>query len=191
MMSSWKLREGAEAERRDHLIKSIGQGDLGIVQVMKHLYPETQMPDARRSRAARLARRQDARQPEGCAHPGRRWSDGSVCAVLSAGAGRSGCWLRDARAWREHPPRGLSESADARARAGAKTRNRLKELEGERFIVRLVLDATDRRGLYADLAKAVSATDTDIRSFELQAQTVTLPARLQSKSRTWPTSSEF
>ena len=44
-----------------------------------------------------------------------------------------------------------------------------KELEGERFMVRLVLDATDRRGLYADLAKAVSATDTDIRSFELQS----------------------
>ena len=31
-----------------------------------------------------------------------------------------------------------------------------KELEGERFMVRLVLDATDRRGLYADLAAAVS-----------------------------------
>ena len=44
-----------------------------------------------------------------------------------------------------------------------------KELEGERFMVRLVLDATDRRGLYADLAKAVSSTDTDIRSFELQS----------------------
>jgi GTP pyrophosphokinase len=44
-----------------------------------------------------------------------------------------------------------------------------KELEGERFMVRLVLDATDRRGLYADLAKAVSAKDTDIRSFELQS----------------------
>jgi GTP pyrophosphokinase len=42
-----------------------------------------------------------------------------------------------------------------------------KELEGERFRVRLVLVATDRRGLYADLAAAVSGTDTDIRSFEL------------------------
>ena len=42
-----------------------------------------------------------------------------------------------------------------------------KELEGERFMVRLVLEATDRRALYADLAAAVSATDTDIRSFEL------------------------
>jgi len=44
-----------------------------------------------------------------------------------------------------------------------------KELEGERFMVRLALEATDRRGLYADLATAVSATGTDIRSFELHS----------------------
>jgi GTP pyrophosphokinase len=44
-----------------------------------------------------------------------------------------------------------------------------KELEGEKFMVRLALEATDRRGLYADLATAVSATGTDIRSFELHS----------------------
>jgi GTP pyrophosphokinase len=44
-----------------------------------------------------------------------------------------------------------------------------KELEGEKFMVRLALEATDRRGLYADLAAAVSATGTDIRSFELHS----------------------
>ena len=39
--------------------------------------------------------------------------------------------------------------------------------EGERFIVRLALEASDRRGLYADLAAAVTATGTDIRSLDL------------------------
>ncbi len=41
-------------------------------------------------------------------------------------------------------------------------------MEGERFTVRLTLDANDRRGLYADIAAAVSATGTDIKSMELR-----------------------
>ena len=42
-----------------------------------------------------------------------------------------------------------------------------QEAEGERFIVRLALEASDRRGLYADLAAAVTGTGTDIRSLEI------------------------
>jgi GTP pyrophosphokinase len=43
-----------------------------------------------------------------------------------------------------------------------------QEQEGERFLVRLVLEGSDRRGLYADVAAAVSATGTDIKSMELR-----------------------
>ena len=43
-----------------------------------------------------------------------------------------------------------------------------QEAEGERFIVRLALEASDRRGLYADLAAAVTGTGTDIRSLDLR-----------------------
>jgi GTP pyrophosphokinase len=43
-----------------------------------------------------------------------------------------------------------------------------QEMAGERFVVRLALEGTDRRGLYADVAAAVSATGTDIRSLELK-----------------------
>jgi GTP pyrophosphokinase len=43
-----------------------------------------------------------------------------------------------------------------------------QEAQGERFIVRLALEGSDRRGLYADIAAAVSATGTDIRSMELK-----------------------
>jgi GTP pyrophosphokinase len=44
-----------------------------------------------------------------------------------------------------------------------------QEMQGERFVVRLTLEGTDRRGLYADVAAAVSATGTDIRSMELRS----------------------
>src|SRR5213078_1857053 len=43
-----------------------------------------------------------------------------------------------------------------------------QEAEGERFVVRLALEASDRRGLYADLATAVTGTGTDIRSMDLR-----------------------
>ena len=43
-----------------------------------------------------------------------------------------------------------------------------QEMAGERFVVRLALEGVDRRGLYADVAAAVSATGTDIKSLELK-----------------------
>jgi GTP pyrophosphokinase len=45
-----------------------------------------------------------------------------------------------------------------------------QEVQGERFVVRLAVEANDRRALYADIAQAVSASGTDIRSFELKSQ---------------------
>jgi GTP diphosphokinase / guanosine-3',5'-bis(diphosphate) 3'-diphosphatase len=45
-----------------------------------------------------------------------------------------------------------------------------QEVQGERFHVRLAVEAIDRRGLYADIATAVSETKTDIRSFELKSE---------------------
>lgn len=43
-----------------------------------------------------------------------------------------------------------------------------QEAEGERFVVRLALEGNDRRGLYADVAAAVSDSGTNIRSMELK-----------------------
>ncbi|MDX2184136.1 MAG: bifunctional (p)ppGpp synthetase/guanosine-3',5'-bis(diphosphate) 3'-pyrophosphohydrolase [Gemmatimonadaceae bacterium] len=39
---------------------------------------------------------------------------------------------------------------------------------GERFVVRLALEGSDRRGLYADVASAVTSTGTDIKQMELK-----------------------
>jgi GTP pyrophosphokinase len=43
-----------------------------------------------------------------------------------------------------------------------------QQQEGERFVVRLALEGIDRRGLYADIAGAVSGAGTDIKSMELK-----------------------
>ncbi len=44
-----------------------------------------------------------------------------------------------------------------------------QEAEGERFVVRLALEGNDRRGLYADLAAAVTDSGTNIRGMELKS----------------------
>ena len=44
-----------------------------------------------------------------------------------------------------------------------------QRMEGERFLIRLAIEASDRRGLYADLATAVGEAGTDIRSLELKS----------------------
>jgi GTP pyrophosphokinase len=44
-----------------------------------------------------------------------------------------------------------------------------QEAQGERFVVRLALEGNDRRGLYADVASAVSSTGTDIKSMDLRS----------------------
>jgi GTP diphosphokinase / guanosine-3',5'-bis(diphosphate) 3'-diphosphatase len=44
-----------------------------------------------------------------------------------------------------------------------------QEKFGEKFTIRLAVEGTDRRALYADVASAVSSTGTDIRQMELKA----------------------
>ncbi len=152
----------------NHLIASIGQGDIGVMQVMKHLYPETETPQAP-VKTGPLDWLVDKMR-------------GSPKGVRIQGV--DGLMVRYAQCCQPVPGdpvvgyvtrgRGVSiHRADCPnlLMLDLEPERRLdidwKELEGERFMVRLVLEATDRRALYADLAAAVSATDTDIRSFEL------------------------
>jgi GTP pyrophosphokinase len=44
-----------------------------------------------------------------------------------------------------------------------------QEMEGELFLVRLALEGSDRRGLYADVAAAVTESGTNIKSLELRS----------------------
>ncbi|MEP6507894.1 MAG: bifunctional (p)ppGpp synthetase/guanosine-3',5'-bis(diphosphate) 3'-pyrophosphohydrolase [Gemmatimonadales bacterium] len=166
-----QLKLAAEAmglNDMNHLIASIGQGDIGVMQVMKHLYPETETPQIP-VKTGPLDWLVDKMR-------------GSPKGVRIQGV--DGLMVRYAQCCQPVPGdpvvgyvtrgRGVSiHRADCPnlLMLDLEPERRLdidwKELEGERFMVRLVLEATDRRALYADLAAAVSATDTDIRSFEL------------------------
>ncbi|HVF40634.1 MAG TPA: TGS domain-containing protein, partial [Gemmatimonadaceae bacterium] len=162
--------EGMGLNDANHLIASIGQGDIGVMQVLKQLYPENEVPPPP-TKTGPLDWLVDKVR-------------GSPKGVRIQGV--DGLMVRYAQCCQPVPGdpvvgyvtrgRGVSiHRADCPnlLMLDLEPERRLdidwKELEGERFMVRLVLDATDRRGLYADLASAVSATDTDIRSFELQS----------------------
>src|SRR6476660_10101472 len=154
----------------NHLIASIGQGDVNVSQVLKELYPDSDgVADAPKpgpldwlvdkvrgtTKGVRIqgvdgmmVRYAQCCQPV----PG-----DPVVGYVTRGRGvsihRSDC--PNLLMLVQEPERRLEID--------------WKELEGEKFMVRLALEATDRRGLYADLATAVSATGTDIRSFELHS----------------------
>jgi GTP pyrophosphokinase len=155
----------------DHLMASIGQGDVNIWQALKILHPELETPDgpaqAKPSALERLVDRV------------RRGSKG----VRIQGA--DGLMVRYAQCCQPVPGdpvvgyvtrgRGVSihrGDCPNLLFLAHEPERRLEidwqEVEGERFTVRLTLEAYDRRGLYADVAAAVSATGTDIRSMELQ-----------------------
>ena len=105
--ASWRRpRKALNLNDANHLIASIGQGDVNIVQVLQALYPDVETtPSASRSRTRSSGSSTRARHAEGRAHPGRRRPDGALRPVLPAGAGRSGRRIRHARPRRQHPSR--------------------------------------------------------------------------------------
>ncbi|MBA3646135.1 MAG: bifunctional (p)ppGpp synthetase/guanosine-3',5'-bis(diphosphate) 3'-pyrophosphohydrolase [Gemmatimonadaceae bacterium] len=153
----------------NHLIASIGQGDLNIVQVLKLLYPEDEVSVSVETKTGPLDWIVDKvrGEPKGvriqgvdglmiryaqCCQP---VPGDEVVGYVTRGRGVS--------IHRADCPNLLMLVQEPERRLEIDW----KQLEGEKFMVRLALEATDRRGLYADLATAVSATGTDIRSFEL------------------------
>jgi GTP pyrophosphokinase len=154
----------------NHLIASIGQGDVNVSQVLRELYPETDGP------------------PESPKQGPLDWLVDRVRGTPKGVRiqGVDGLMVRYAQCCQPVPGdpvvgyvtrgRGVSihrSDCPNLLMLVQEPERRLeidwKELEGEKFMVRLALEATDRRGLYADLATAVSATGTDIRSFELHS----------------------
>ena len=151
----------------NHLIASIGQGDLNIVQVLRLLFPEDEVSVETKTGPLEWIVDKVRGEPKGvriqgvdglmiryaqCCQP---VPGDEVVGYVTRGRGvsihRSDC--PNLLMLVQEPERRLEID--------------WKELEGEKFMVRLALEATDRRGLYADLATAVSGTGTDIRSFEL------------------------
>ncbi len=170
-----ELARGAEALRlngQDHIYASIGQGDITVTQLLKAIYPdldETETPSLKPSPLERLIDRM--RRP------------GTSRGLRIQGA--DGLLVRYAQCCQPVPGdtvvgyvtrgRGVSihrQDCPNLLHLVHEPERRLEidwqETAGERFVIRLAIEGNDRRGLYADLATAVSGAGTDIRSLELK-----------------------
>jgi guanosine-3',5'-bis(diphosphate) 3'-pyrophosphohydrolase len=153
-----------------HLIASVGAGDVHVMQVLKALHPELENSPEPPKEPSTLERIVDRVRGTGkgiriqgadgllvrysqCCQPvpGDR-----VVGYVTRGRGVS--------IHRGDCPNLLLLAHEPERRLDIDWH----EMAGERFIVRLALEGNDRRGLYADVAAAVSATGTDIKSLELK-----------------------
>jgi GTP pyrophosphokinase len=154
----------------NHLIASIGQGDVPVLQVLRAVYPEFDP------------------SPEPPKPPSAFERIVDKVRGVSKGVriqGADGLMVRYAQCCQPVPGdavvgyvtrgRGVSiHRADCPnlLMLVHEPERRLEidwqEMEGERFTVRLTLEGYDRRGLYADVAGAVTSTGTDIRHMELK-----------------------
>jgi len=155
-----------------HLIASIGQGDVHIAQVLKALYPDVEpgTPEQPQKTSAfeRLVHRMRG-SSKGVRIQG---VDGlmvrySQCCQPVPGDPVVGYVTRGrgVSIHRQDCPNVLLLSAEPERRLDIDW----QEAKGERFLVRLALEASDRRGLYADVAEAVTDTGTNVKSMELRS----------------------
>jgi GTP pyrophosphokinase len=162
-----KVAKALNLNDSTHLLASIGQGEVQIAAVIRQLHPELESPEppkpptiverlvdrVRGSKGVRIqgvdgvmVRYAQCCQPV----PG-----DPVVGYVTRGRGVS--------IHRADCPNLLLLAHEPERRLEIDW----QEAEGERFTVRLALEASDRRGLYADLASAVTGTGTDIRSLDL------------------------
>jgi GTP diphosphokinase / guanosine-3',5'-bis(diphosphate) 3'-diphosphatase len=156
----------------DHIYASIGSGDITVTQLLKAIYPDLDEADNAALRPSPIERLIDRMR-------GPRHSKGLRI------QGADGLLVRYAQCCQPVPGdkvvgyvtrgRGVSIHRDDCPNLLCLAHEPERRLEidwqetaGERFSVRLAIEGTDRRGLYADLAAAVSGTGTDIRSLELK-----------------------
>ena len=152
-----------------HLLASIGQGDVNVLQVLKHVHPDLD-PNVDTAKPSALGRLVDrVRGSKGvriqgvdglmvryaqCCQP---VPGDPVVGYVTRGRGVS--------IHRGDCPNLLLLAHEPERRLEIDW----QEAQGERFLVRLALEGNDRRGLYADVAAAVSATGTDIKSMDLRS----------------------
>jgi len=153
-----------------HLIASVGAGDVHVMQVLKALHPELESAPEPQEKPSTLERIVDRVRGTGkgiriqgadgllvryaqCCQP---VPGDKVVGYVTRGRGVS--------IHRGDCPNLLLLAHEPERRLDIDW----QEMAGERFVVRLAMEGVDRRGLYADVAAAVSATGTDIKSFELK-----------------------
>lgn len=154
----------------DHLFAALGRGDLGPSAVMRALWPETaeeqQKPPSAFERLVSRVRREPnaAVRIQGMSNLMVRYSQccqpvpgDKVVGYVTRGNGvsihRIDC--PNILQLQGHPERRVEIDW---AGDGA-----------DRFLVRLAMEGSDRRGLFADIASAISATNTNIKSADINA----------------------
>lgn len=153
------------------LLASIGQGDVNVTLAIKHIYPDVEETEPAKPN---VFERFVDRVTRGSSSKGIRIQ------------GVDGLMVRYAQCCQPVPGdpvvgyvtrgRGVSiHRADCPnlLLLAHEPERRLEidwqEAAGERFLIRLALEGNDRRGLYADVAAAVSGTGTDIKSMDLRS----------------------
>ncbi len=154
------------------LIASIGQGDVHVSQVFKLLHPEADETPEQPAKAASAFERLVDRMRGTTRGVRIQGVDGlmirySQCCQPVPGDPVVGYVTRGrgVSIHRADCPNLLLLSAEPERRLEIDW----QEMEGELFVVRLGIEATDRRGLYADLAGAVTETGTNIKSLEMRS----------------------
>ncbi len=151
-----------------HLYASIGQGDVSVGLAIKHLFPDYQESEAPKpTLVERLVER--VRGSKGVKIQG---VDGLMvryaqCCQPVPGDPVTGYVTRGrgVSIHRADCPNLLFLAHEPERRLEIDW----QEAEGERFVVRLALEGNDRRGLYADVAAAVTDSGTNIRGMELRS----------------------
>ncbi|MBL0940806.1 MAG: bifunctional (p)ppGpp synthetase/guanosine-3',5'-bis(diphosphate) 3'-pyrophosphohydrolase [Gemmatimonadaceae bacterium] len=153
-----------------HLIASVGAGDVHVLQVLRTLHPDLDTAPEAQEKPSTLERIVDRVRGTGkgiriqgadgllvrysqCCQP---VPGDQVVGYVTRGRGVS--------IHRGDCPNLLLLAHEPERRLEIDW----QEMAGERFVVRLAMEGVDRRGLYADVAAAVSATGTDIKSLELK-----------------------
>ncbi|HEX2204240.1 MAG TPA: bifunctional (p)ppGpp synthetase/guanosine-3',5'-bis(diphosphate) 3'-pyrophosphohydrolase [Longimicrobium sp.] len=152
-----------------HLYAALGRGDLGPSAVIRELWPETvepmpKPPSAFERLVSRVRGAPPAVRIQGMNNLMVRYSQccqpvpgDKVTGYITRGRGvsihRIDC--PNILQLRDHPERRVDIEW---------------EVDGsDRFFVRLIMEGTDRRGLFAEIASAISATNTNIKSADIKA----------------------
>ncbi|MFL5540272.1 MAG: RelA/SpoT family protein [Longimicrobiaceae bacterium] len=151
-----------------HLFAALGRGDLGPSAVMRELWPELGEQQKPPSAFERLVSRVRGEPPavkiQGMSNLMVRYSQccqpvpgDKVIGYITRGRGvsihRIDC--PNILQLGGHPERRVDIEWDV--------------TDSDRFFVRLVMEGTDRRGLMAEVASAISGTNTNIKSAEMKA----------------------
>ncbi len=168
------LAEAAEAldyPDFEHVHAALGRGDIGPSAVIKELFPEKEVAEARKKassplqRIARKIRRTDKGvRIQGIDNLMVRYSQccqpvpgDDVIGYVTAGRGVS--------IHRQDCPNVLNLSQDPERRVEIEWTAE----QGDRFYVKLYTRGSDRRGILSDIAKAISDTGTNIQHADIRA----------------------